>query len=66
MEFHTGFLNAGAGDGWPGADGSNPYHFKAKNISDPDLCGSKNLRLGYMPATWQIGTETRAFCGSLY
>ena len=55
MEFHTGFLNAGAADGWPGADGTNPYHFKPKNISDPNLCGGKNLGLGYMPATWQIG-----------
>ena len=55
MEFHTGFLNAGAADGWPGAGGTNPYHFQPKNISDPNLCGGKNLRLGYMPATWQIG-----------
>ena len=40
MEFHTGFLNAGVEkQGWPGADGSNPYRFKAKNITDENLCG---------------------------
>jgi hypothetical protein len=28
-----------AADGWPSADGSNPYRFKAKNITDENLCG---------------------------
>jgi hypothetical protein len=52
MEFHTGLLNAGAANGWPTG---NPYHFQAKNISNPNLCGGKPLKLGYMPATFQIG-----------
>ena len=62
MEFHTGFLTAGAAAGWPcvtagggWSAGCNPYHFTPENITDVNVCGGKRLGLGYMPATWQIG-----------
>jgi hypothetical protein len=50
LEFHAGFLNAGAEKGWP----KNPYSKPSLNITSPFVCNNTQLHLGYS-ATYQVG-----------